>query len=155
MSLLFLLSEKAFKPELQNRNAERENILELPEKALREAVINAVCHRNYHEKGARVMVEIFDGRVEITSPGGVCKGITEANFGRVSITRNSIIASMLHRIDYIEQMGTGIMRMRNAAKEADVAEPVFDLYDFFRVTSAKKGNGRCAACRPVLCGIRA
>ena len=112
----------------------RENILELPEDALREAVINAACHRNYSEKGARVMVEVFDDRVEITSPGGICKGITPENFGRVSITRNSVVASMLYRIDYIEEMGTGIMRMKNAAKDANVAEPRFDLHDFFRVT---------------------
>ncbi|MDR0652652.1 MAG: putative DNA binding domain-containing protein [Synergistaceae bacterium] len=112
----------------------RENILELPEDALREAVVNAVCHRDYFEKGARVMVEVYDDRVDIVSPGGVCKGITRENFGTVSITRNSIIASMLYRADYIEQMGTGIMRMRNAAKEADVAEPQFEMSGFFKVT---------------------
>jgi ATP-dependent DNA helicase RecG len=112
----------------------RENILELPEDALREAIVNAVCHRNYFERGARVMVEIYDDRVEVVSPGGVCKGITDKNFGRISITKNSIIASMLFWIDYIEQMGTGILRMKNAAKNANVAEPKFDLHDFFRVT---------------------
>ena len=111
----------------------RENILELPESALREAVINAACHRQYYEKGARIMVEIFDDRVEITSPGGACKGITKKNFGKISIARNSVIASMLCRIDYIEQMGTGIERMRNATKDADVAEPEFDFEGFFRV----------------------
>ena len=124
----------------------RENILELPEKALREAVVNAVCHRNYFEKGARTMVEIYDDRVEIVSPGGVCKGITVDNFGRVSITRNSIIASMLHRINYIEQMGTGIMRMKNATKEANVASPEFELHDFFRVTFARNKQNVCSAC---------
>ncbi|MCL2102364.1 MAG: hypothetical protein FWH22_11705 [Fibromonadales bacterium] len=113
---------------------QRENILELPEDALREAVVNAVCHRNYFEKGARVTVEIFDDRVEITNPGGVCKGITSKNFGKISLTRNSVIASMLYRIDYIEQMGTGILRMKNAAKNANVAEPKFDLHDFFKAT---------------------
>ncbi|MCL2004489.1 MAG: hypothetical protein FWG72_10925, partial [Oscillospiraceae bacterium] len=112
----------------------RENILELPEDALREAVVNAVCHRDYFEKGARVMVEIFDDRVDIVSPGGVCKGITPENFGTISITRNSIVAGMLHRSGYIEQMGTGIKRMKNAAKEAQVAEPEFELSGFFRVT---------------------
>jgi len=112
----------------------RQNILELPEDALREALINAVCHRDYFEKGARTMVEIFDDRVDIVNPGGVCKGITKENFGKISITRNSVIASMLHRIDYIEQMGTGIMRIRNAAKEANVAQPVFELDGFFKVT---------------------
>ena len=113
---------------------QRENILELPEDALREAVVNAVCHRDYFEKGARVMVEIYDDRVDIVSPGGVCKGITPENFGTISITRNSVLASMLYRINYIEQMGTGIMRMKNAARKANVAEPMFELADFFKVT---------------------
>jgi ATP-dependent DNA helicase RecG len=112
----------------------RKDILELPEDALREAIVNAVCHRNYLEKGARVMVEIFDDRVEITSPGGVCKGVTPENFGKVSLTRNSVIASLLHRINYIEQMGTGVLRMKAAAKTANVTEPKFDFADFFKVT---------------------
>lgn len=112
----------------------RENILELPEDALREAVVNAACHRDYFEKGSRVMVEVFDDRVDIVSPGGLCKGITPENFGTVTITRNPIIASMFFRIDYIEQMGTGIGRMRNAAREANVAEPEFEFSGFFKVT---------------------
>jgi ATP-dependent DNA helicase RecG len=112
----------------------RENILELPEDALREAVVNSVCHRNYFEKGSRVMVEVFDDRVDIVSPGGVCKGITPENFGTVTITRNPIIASMFFRIDYIEQMGTGIGRMRNATRKANVAEPEFEFSGFFKVT---------------------
>ena len=118
----------------------RENILELPEDALREAVVNAVCHRDYFEKGARVMVEIFDDRVDIVSPGGICKGITHDNFGTVSITRNPIIASMFYRIDYIEQMGTGIRRMRNATREANVAEPEFEFSGFFKVTFKRNEN---------------
>ena len=117
----------------------RENILELPEDALREAVVNAVCHRDYFEKGARVMVEIYDDRITIISPGGVCKGITHENFGTISITRNSILASMLYRVGYIEQMGTGIVRMKNAAKEAKVAEPEFELSGFFKVTFRRNG----------------
>jgi ATP-dependent DNA helicase RecG len=112
----------------------RENILELPEDALREAVVNAACHRDYFEKGSRVMVEVFDDRVDIVSPGGLCKGITLENFGTVTITRNPIIASMFFRIDYIEQMGTGIGRMRNATRAAKVAEPEFAFSGFFRVT---------------------
>ena len=109
-------------------------MITVPEGALREAIINAVCHRNYFEKGARVTVEIYDDRVEIISPGGICKGIMPENFGKISIKRNSVIASMLFRIDYIEQMGTGILRMKNAAKNANVIEPKFDLHDFFKVT---------------------
>lgn len=130
-AMLFL--KKHLRISYKIETLQRENILELPEDALREAVVNAVCHRDYFEKGARVMVEIYDNRVDIVSPGGACKGITRENFGTVSITRNSILASMLYRIGYIEQMGTGIMRMKNAAKEAKLAEPVFELSGFFKV----------------------
>jgi ATP-dependent DNA helicase RecG len=111
----------------------RKNILEIPESALRESVINAVCHRNYFEKGARVMVEIFDDRVEITNPGGLPKGITPENFGTLSIARNPVIASMLHRVNYIERMGTGIVRIRDAMAASGLPEPVFKPEGFFKV----------------------
>lgn len=131
-TMIFL--KKHLRVSYKIESLQRENILELPEDGLREAVVNAVCHRDYFEKGARVMVEIYDDRVDIVSPGGVCKGITPENFGTVSITRNSIIASMFYRINYIEQMGTGIMRMKNAARKAHVAEPEFEFSGFFKVT---------------------
>jgi len=112
----------------------RKNILELPEDALREAVTNAVCHRDNFEKGARVMVEIFDDRVEITNPGSAPKGITKENFGTTSIARNPVIASLLHRADYIERMGTGINRMTSAMETAGLEKPDFQTEGhFFKV----------------------
>ena len=54
------------------------------------------------------MVEIYDDRVSIVSPGGVPKGITKENFGKRSIARNPIIADLLRRAHYIEKAGTGI-----------------------------------------------
>ena len=92
------------------------------------------CHRDNFEKGARVMVEIFDDRVEITNPGGLPKGITKENFGTTSITRNPIIASLLHRADYIERMGTGINRMTSAMEKAGLEKPIFKTEgSFFKV----------------------
>ena len=114
---------------------QRKNILELPEAALKEAVTNAVCHRDNFEKGARVMIEIFTDRVEITNPGGVPKGITRENFGTTSVTRNPIIASLLHRADYIERMGTGINRMTTEMEKAGLNKPIFQTEGyFFKVT---------------------
>ena len=113
------------------KTVQRKNILELPEDALREAVTNAVCHRDYFEKGVRVMVEIFDDRVEITNPGSVPKGITKDNFGKMSVTRNPVIASLLHRAHYIERMGTGIMRMNQAMEQAGLEKPVFQTVRIF------------------------
>ncbi|MDR3296320.1 MAG: putative DNA binding domain-containing protein [Clostridiales Family XIII bacterium] len=115
----------------------RREIPELPDVALKEAITNAATHRDYFEKGASTMVEIFDDRVDITNPGGAPSGITRKNFGTISITRNPIIATLMNRIDYIEKVGTGIGRMCEATAEAGVAVPVFEIEDFFRVTFAR------------------
>jgi len=56
------------------------------------------------------------------------------NFGQLSITRNPTIASMLHRIRYIERMGTGIMRMRQAMENAELDIPKFDFESFFKIS---------------------
>ena len=64
------------------------------------------------------MVEIYDDRVSIVSPGGVPKGITKENFGKRSIARNPIIADLLRRAHYIEKAGTGIGRMRELMEDA-------------------------------------
>ncbi|MCL2718472.1 MAG: putative DNA binding domain-containing protein [Lachnospiraceae bacterium] len=113
---------------------QRKNILELPEDALREAITNAVCHRDNFEKGARVMIEIFDDRVEITNPGAAPKGITKENFGTISIARNPVIASLLHRANYIERMGTGINRMTGTMEAAGLEKPIFQTEGhFFKV----------------------
>ncbi|MCX6844942.1 MAG: hypothetical protein NTX53_21995 [candidate division WOR-3 bacterium] len=109
----------------------RREIPELPLEALREAVVNAVCHRDYFERGANVMVEIFDDRVEISNPGGLPKGLSPEEFGKRSVTRNRNIANLLHRLDYIEKMGTGIARMRNWMAGAGLKPPKFTFTTFF------------------------
>ncbi len=110
----------------------RKEIPEIPYAALREAVINAVIHRDYFEKGANVMVEILDDRVEITSPGGLPKGLSIEDFGTVSLLRNPNIANLMQRIDYIEKMGTGIRRMQNLLKEAGLAPLRYEFSGFVR-----------------------
>lgn len=116
-ALIFLKKHLQLRWEITRESTRRKEILELPEVALREAVINAVCHRDYHEEGAHVMVEIFDDRVEIYNPGGLPKGLPEKDFGRRSVCRNPNIASLLLRCDYIEKMGTGIERIRTALEK--------------------------------------
>ena len=92
----------------------REEIDDYPEPALREAIVNAVCHRDYFIKEVPVSVEIFADRLEIRNPGGLPKGFEPKKFGTQSFPRNLQIASMLHRADYIEQAGTGISRIKTA-----------------------------------------
>jgi ATP-dependent DNA helicase RecG len=117
-ALIFLKKHLQLRWEITSESTRRKEILELPEVALREAMVNAVCHRDYNEEGAHVMVEIFDDRVEIYNPGGLPKGLPEKDFGRRSVCRNPNIAGLLLRCDYIEKMGSGIERIHAAlAKE--------------------------------------
>ena len=85
----------------------RENVPEYPMRALREAITNAVMHRDWFIEGANVFVEIYTDRIEVVSPGGLPKGMTLADLGHKSVRRNALIADLLHRIDFIEKAGTG------------------------------------------------
>jgi len=80
----------------------RKDVYELPVGAIREMIVNAVCHRNYMDN-ASVQVAIYDDRVEVTSPGMLYGGLTleEAMSGRSKI-RNRAVAEVFSRMDIIE-----------------------------------------------------
>jgi len=80
------------------------------------------------------MIEIFDDRVEISNPGGLPSGLEAKEFGTKSVVRNPIIASLLNRADYIEQIGTGINRIKNSVKERGQGSVEFYYNNFFAVT---------------------
>ena len=112
----------------------RREIPQIPYDALREAIINAVAHRNYFEQGANIMVEMFDDRIEITNPGGFPKGLKPEDFGKKSVLRNPNIANLLQRIGYLEKMGTGISKMRHLMDEAGLDLIEFEFGTFFTAT---------------------
>jgi ATP-dependent DNA helicase RecG len=109
----------------------RENVSEYPMKALREAITNAVMHRDWFIEGANVFVEIYTDRIEVVSPGGLPKGMTLADLGRKSVRRNALVADLLHRIDFIEKAGTGIKRIRDDMRAQGCPEPEFEVNGFF------------------------
>jgi ATP-dependent DNA helicase RecG len=82
---------------------QREEIPDIPDIALREAIINAVCHRDYFDKSSNVLIEVFDDRVEISNPGGLPSGLKPSDFGRKSVARNPLIASLLNRINILKR----------------------------------------------------
>ena len=131
-AMIFLKRYLAVKYEMTGEPRRRE-IPEIPFDALREAVINAVAHRDYFEKGTNVMVEIFDDRVEITNFGGLVKGLKPEDFGKRSMPRNPKIAGLLNRIEYIEKMGTGIHKIRKMVKDAGLPPVEFEYNTFFSV----------------------
>ena len=63
----------------------REEIWEIPLTVFKEAIINALSHRDYYEQGANIMIEMFDDRVEISNPGGLLPVVAK-NFGHKSMT---------------------------------------------------------------------
>lgn len=82
-----------------------------PEYAIREALMNAVVHRDYDYSGS-ILINIFIDRIEFISLGGLVKGITMQDImGGISQPRNTVIANIFYRLELIESYGTGIQRI--------------------------------------------
>lgn len=90
---------------------ERQDVLEYPEYAVREALVNAVSHRDYRTRGRRIEIRKFSDRMEIISPGGLAGYITLDNIIEEHFSRNPRIVQGLFQWGYIEELGLGIDRM--------------------------------------------
>ncbi|MCX6842405.1 MAG: helix-turn-helix domain-containing protein [candidate division WOR-3 bacterium] len=127
--------EEALKFIQKNTNVEfvitgkpaRDEIWDYPLEALREALINAVCHRDYTVP-SNTDIRIHDDRLEIWSPGGLPLGITlpELFKPHKSVLRNKGIASVLYDIGWIEKWGSGIDKIRRLCREAKRPEPDYE-----------------------------
>jgi ATP-dependent DNA helicase RecG len=93
------------------KGLEREDRTEYPPFAVREALVNAVCHRDYRLSGRRIEVRMFDDRLEVISPGGLPGYITVDNIVDEHFSRNPRIVNGLFQWGYIEELGLGIDRM--------------------------------------------
>ncbi len=107
---------------------------EIPENVFKEAIINALVHRDYYETGGKIHIEIYDNRVEITNPGGLLQTIKEKEFGKRSVSRNPIIFDFFQRLNMVEQVGSGISRMQDEMKTENLPAPHFSLKGIFVVT---------------------
>ena len=86
------------------------------ERAITEALVNALIHRDYLIMGSEVHVDMFDDRLEITSPGGMFGGINvqDQDINNIkSERRNPIIADLFHRMRYMERRGSGLRKIVN------------------------------------------
>lgn len=111
----------------------RKEILEIPQTVFKEVIINALSHRDYYDKGARITVELFNDRVEVTNPGGLVSAIRSKDFGTVSHSRNPLVFGLFERIDMVEQIGSGIGRIRDEMKHAGLPSPEFKTEGMFTV----------------------
>ena len=101
----------------------REDVPEISVEAMREAIINAFCHRDYRDPDF-VHVAVFKDRVEIRNPGGLFGGLTieEILRGNVSKRRNPLIAELLRRIQMVEAWGRGMPLILKNAPDATFRE---------------------------------
>ncbi len=109
---------------------------EVPILAIREAILNAIVHRDYSISGSDIKLAIFDDIVEITSPGVLPKSldITDIVAGRSEI-RNRVIARFFEKMGLIEQWGTGIRKMLESCRDYGLPAPTFaESGLFFQVT---------------------
>ena len=120
----------------------RKEIWEIPLSVFREAIINALAHRDYYEQGASITIEMFDDRVEISNPGALLPSVAK-NFGYKSMSRNPLIFGLFTRMHLVEHIGSGIPRMRKEMLDAGLPEPKYDTEGMFTVTlrrPLKKGQ---------------
>lgn len=112
----------------------REQVWDYPLDALREAVINAACHRDYTIP-SNVEVRIYDDELIVWSPGGLPLGVSLEDLYKPhsSTLRNKGIGAVFYDIELIEQWGSGIDKMRNACLRAGLPEPQLEERQGFRV----------------------
>ncbi len=105
---------------------EREEIPEYPEAAVREAIVNAIVHRDYTSSG-HVQVRIYRERLEVWNPGSLPYDVTiESLYGmHPSRPRNRRLAEAFHRAGLIEQWGTGTLRILRACADRGLPQPEF------------------------------
>jgi len=107
--------------------------------AIREAVINAIAHADYAQRGSPIRIAIFDNRIEVDNPGLLPFGLTVEDIRRgVSKLRNRVIGRVFHELHLIEQWGSGIQRMTSACVDAGLEAPALEeVGTHFRVTIGK------------------
>lgn len=120
----------------------REEQLEIPVEALREALTNALCHRQLDSPSGSVGIAIYDDRVEIENAGRLPNELTVETIKQPhrSYPQNPIIANALYMTAYLESWGTGVSRMIDACKTAGVPEPKYSTDGLFVWITFKRPN---------------
>lgn len=113
--------------EISGDSFKRKEIWDYPLKAIREALLNSVVHRDYFMSNRQTQIKIFDDYIWFHNPGGLPQGVTIDDIVKLhsSIPRNPLVANVMYKSDFIEAWGTGIERMRSAFLEAGLQLPEF------------------------------
>ncbi|RIK44524.1 MAG: transcriptional regulator [Chloroflexi bacterium] len=119
----------------------RDETTEYPLAVVREAIVNAVAHRDYSVRGEGIRLLMFQDRLEVYSPGRLPGHVTLANLKDERYSRNEAIVAVLSDLGYVERLGYGIDRMIATMQEAGLPEPLFEETTAgFKVTLYSAGD---------------
>ena len=138
-SMMFVLRHMSMGIHIDgSQSAMRQELYDYPPTAIREAIINAVTHRDYLYDGSHIYIHMYPDYIDIENPGGLYPGLTIADLGRRSIRRNRLIADLLHRAGYIERVGSGFERMQEALLENNNPPLEVKATNFFDIRFYKR-----------------
>lgn len=114
----------------QENSLERIDKPALPVFAVREALINAISHRDYSKRNSSIALAIYDDRLEIWNPGKLPAELTISDLARThgSIPRNDLVSKVFYIRNLIEKWGTGTNKMIDLCREQDLPSPEFTEY---------------------------
>ena len=126
----------------------REESTEYPVAVVREAIVNAVAHRDYSIRGEGIRLLMFSDRLELYSPGRLPGHVTLENLKDERYSRNEAIVAVLSDVGYIERLGYGIDRMIATMQDAGLPAPEFEETSAgFKVT-LRSGSDELVSARP-------
>ena len=123
------------------KDFDREDIWDYPLVALREAVLNALIHREYSDQSSSIQIKIFDDKIWIYNTGELFGGLTLEQIQSThhpSKSRNPLLMNVIFKAGYVEQFGTGIKRMNVACKKQGMPAPTLELISYGFVLTMNK-----------------
>lgn len=107
----------------------------IPFFAIREAVVNAIVHRDYSITGSSIKINVFDDRLEIISPGTLFGNLDISDLGTgLSECRNRSFVRIFRQLGLMEELGTGIARINELFHERNLKAPLYEEQgQFFRM----------------------
>jgi len=103
----YLKEHIAIMSKLLPYQVQRQDIPEYGLFSIRELITNAVCHRDYENQHTKIIIKVFSDKIEFYNPGGLPEDITPKNIAEKQYSRNSVIAKVLAKVKYIEELGEG------------------------------------------------
>ena len=131
----FVLSKINMSVGTRTQSVRAPRMYEVPVEVIREAIVNAVVHRDFTSTSS-VQIMLFADRMEIWNPGRLPPSLTIEKLREPhgSVPTNRLLAQSMFLAEYIESMGTGTLDMIRRCEEAGLPEPEFRMEDMFKVT---------------------